>query len=280
MPERSDYYVYVYIDPRNYEEFYYGKGCGGRKDAQLGASGESGMAKRVAAIRKSGEEPIIRVIAKGLTEKEAFLVEATLIWKLGRSLENIVQGHHSRRVFRPLYSMHVQLPEFDFFNDIYYVNVAEGPHRSWEDCRRFGFLAAGNGRNWSEQLDRLKLGDGVVAYLTGSGYAGVGVVERRAVRVKQFRFRGKPLQPAQLREPNLFENADDPELAQYLVAIRWQKTVPRGEAKFQRNAGLYAPQRVVASLATQPKTRKFIEEAFNLSLDELADGTSLTSRNH
>ncbi len=28
----NDYYVYVYIDPRNREEFYYGKGVGSRKD--------------------------------------------------------------------------------------------------------------------------------------------------------------------------------------------------------------------------------------------------------
>ena len=27
-----DYYVYVLIDPRNFEEFYYGKGKGSRKD--------------------------------------------------------------------------------------------------------------------------------------------------------------------------------------------------------------------------------------------------------
>ena len=27
----NDYYVYVYIDPRNYEEFYFGKGRGSRK---------------------------------------------------------------------------------------------------------------------------------------------------------------------------------------------------------------------------------------------------------
>lgn len=31
----DDYYVYVYIDPRNYEEFYYGKGKGSRKNAHL-----------------------------------------------------------------------------------------------------------------------------------------------------------------------------------------------------------------------------------------------------
>jgi hypothetical protein len=29
---KNDYYVYVYIDPRNFEEFYYGKGRGNRKE--------------------------------------------------------------------------------------------------------------------------------------------------------------------------------------------------------------------------------------------------------
>ena len=30
-----EFYVYVYIDPRNFEEFYYGKGKGNRKVAHL-----------------------------------------------------------------------------------------------------------------------------------------------------------------------------------------------------------------------------------------------------
>ena len=47
-----NYYVYVYIDPRNYEEFYYGKGRGGRKDVHLDASGNSEKAKRIRAIFK------------------------------------------------------------------------------------------------------------------------------------------------------------------------------------------------------------------------------------
>jgi uncharacterized protein len=62
----------VYIDPRNYEEFYYGKGCGGRKDVHLDDARESAKVKRIRAIRKEHEEPIVRVIAKGLTEREAF----------------------------------------------------------------------------------------------------------------------------------------------------------------------------------------------------------------
>jgi len=166
--------------------------------------------------------------------------------------------------------MHLKLPEFDFFNGIFYGNVAEGAHRSWKDCRRYGFLAAGNGRKWSEQLDRLNPGDVLAAYLKGAGYVGVGIVTRRAVRVKQFRYGGKPLDPRHLEQPRLFANAEDPEIAQYLVAIDWKKTFTRKDAKFRSNAGLYTPQRVIASLGDQPKTRKFIEENFDLSLDGLA----------
>ena len=33
--QMSNYYVYTYIDPRNLEEFYYGKGKGSRKSAHI-----------------------------------------------------------------------------------------------------------------------------------------------------------------------------------------------------------------------------------------------------
>src|SRR5258706_16447336 len=80
MNERADFYVYLYVDPRNFEEFYYGKGCGGRKESHLKDNGPSEKAERIAAIRKEGLEPIVRVIAKGLSAAEALLVETTLIW--------------------------------------------------------------------------------------------------------------------------------------------------------------------------------------------------------
>ena len=271
MNERADFYVYVYVDPRNFEEFYYGKGCGGRKESHLKEGGASEKTERIAAIRKEGLEPTIRVIAKGLTAAEALLVETTLIWKLGRNLTNQSAGHYSGH-FRPQHTMHTKLPGFDFHNSIYYVNVSEGPQRSWDDCRRFGFVAAGHGRNWSEQLERLQPGDVVAAYQRQCGFLGVGIVRQRSVPVKRYRFNGKPLQRNKLAKPGLFENADDPERAQYLVAIDWQKTMPK-PGHFRRNAGLYTPQRVVASLATQPVTRAFIEEVFEVSLDQLATGT-------
>jgi hypothetical protein len=97
MSPANDYYVYVYIDPRNYEEFYYGKGKGSRKDAHLTDPSDSEKVRRIGAIQKAGLEPIVRVITRDLSEHDALLVEKTLLWKLGRQLTNISSGH-SRRI--------------------------------------------------------------------------------------------------------------------------------------------------------------------------------------
>ena len=84
----EDYYVYVYIDPRNFEEFYFGKGKGNRKYAHLSDEADSKKTRKILEIRKEGLEPIIRVIAANLSEYDALLIEKTLLWKLGRTLTN------------------------------------------------------------------------------------------------------------------------------------------------------------------------------------------------
>ena len=63
----NDYYVYVYIDPRTYEEFYFGKGRGSRKDAHLSDNSDSEKSKQIKAIQNEGLEPIVRVIARDLS---------------------------------------------------------------------------------------------------------------------------------------------------------------------------------------------------------------------
>lgn len=104
----SQYYVYVYIDPRNYEEFYYGKGKGNRKEAHLGDNSDSEKAKRIKEILDEGLKPIIKVVARGLTENEALLIEKTLIWRLGKTLANISSGHFADK-FRPHNTFHLNL---------------------------------------------------------------------------------------------------------------------------------------------------------------------------
>ena len=121
----EDYYVYCYIDPRNLEIFYYGKGTGDRSESHLLAQGKSEMATRIKKIRASGVEPTIRIIAADLTEDQALIIEAALIWKSGkRQLANVASGHYQDK-FRPKDTLHKKLSGFDFSHSIHFFNVGE-----------------------------------------------------------------------------------------------------------------------------------------------------------
>jgi hypothetical protein len=48
----NNYYVYVYIDPRNLEEFYYGKGKGSRKTAHIFDVSDSEKANASKKLRR------------------------------------------------------------------------------------------------------------------------------------------------------------------------------------------------------------------------------------
>lgn len=260
-----NYYVYVYIDPRNFEEFYYGKGKGSRKDAHLDDASDSRKARRIAEIRKEGLEPIIRVIAGNLSEQEALLVEKTLLWKLGKLTTNIATGHFKDK-FRPLNTLHKELPGFDFQNGIYYYNIGEGPHRNWEDYCKFGFISAGQGKRWGDAMQGFNKGDVVAAYLKGKGFVGIGKIKERAKMIKDVVVGNKPLLSLPLRSRNMSENCHDPVKSEYVSLVDWLKKVSSDKAKTRKRPKLYTTTHIRASLNHQPETVKFLEEQFKITL--------------
>jgi hypothetical protein len=268
LKERTaEYYVYVYIDPRNFEEFYYGKGKANRKDAHLNDNSDSEKSNRIKAILKAGLKPIIKVIAKELTEREAFLIEKTLIWKLGKNLTNQSSGHFAEK-FRPHDTMHIDLTHFDYKNGLYYVNVGEGNHRNWEDCEKYGFLSAGQHKKYSDPIRTLMRGDIVAAYLKGNGYVGIGRVKEQAARVNDFKIDGKLLNMMDLKTQNIYINCDN-ENSEFPIKIDWIKSVDRNNGKWKSNDGLFSSQLIKASLQGQPKTIEFLEKEFEINFNEI-----------
>ncbi|WP_366183788.1 GIY-YIG nuclease family protein [Flavobacterium ovatum] len=266
--DKSEYYVYVYIDPRNFEEFYYGKGKGSRKEAHLKDDSDSEKAKRIKAIQNSGLKPIIKVIAKDLTERDAFLIEKTLLWKLGRLLSNKSSGHFAEK-FRPHFTLHQNLSGFDFKNGLYYVNIGEGIHRCWDDCRQFNFLSAGQDKKYSDPIRTLEPGDIIVPYLKGHGYVGIGRVEEKAVPISQFKYDGKSLREIPLKKQSMFDNYDN-EKSEYLVKVNWIKTVESNQAKkATRKDGIYSTQLIKSTLQGQPKTVEYLEKEFGIKFADL-----------
>lgn len=109
---KRKFYVYRLLDPRTYQTFYVGKGCGDRvfqhaKNVKVFVSSLKGQKgsfedeislkeKTILDILASGKEVICIIHRYGLTEKEAFEVEAALIDAYS-GLSNIQRGHGFER---------------------------------------------------------------------------------------------------------------------------------------------------------------------------------------
>jgi len=267
--KRRDYYVYVYIDPRNLEEFYYGKGRGSRKDTHLrDESSDSEKSKRIREIRSAGQEPIIKVIASNLREDEAHLIETTLIWKLGKYTTNIAAGYFAGK-FRPHDTLHIELSGFDYQNGLFYYNVGEGPHRDWDDYQKYGFISAGQGARWRDAILGFNIGDVFIAYLKRYGFVGVGRIKKKAEMIRNVYINKKRLLDLDLKCKKMDDNMDNSQLSEYVALVDWIRSVPREEAKWKSKGGLYTTTLVKASLDRQLTTIQFIEKNFKVSLTDL-----------
>jgi uncharacterized protein len=261
--KNSNYYVYVYIDPRDLKPFYYGMGKGSRKDAHKFDRALGEKTKQIGEIRKDGEEPLIRVLAHDLTKEQAVVIEATLIWQFKDVLTNKINGALAKK-FRPPKSLHKEIVSFDYDNRLWFFNVGDGPHRRWEDNIRYSYVGAGQKDMFRDAIVGLNPGDAIAAYLSKKGYVGVGKVVGTAKPASKFRLSdGSLLIDKPSLAPDIRDNLSDLENCEWMVPVEWKATVARSQARFRRNAGLFAPRSVRASL-THSETVKFIEQEFGI----------------
>lgn len=252
----DNFYVYVYIDPRNHEEFYYEKGNGSRKKVQDKSDGDSEIIQIILDIKKEGLEPIIKAVAKGLAGNEALIVAEALNWKLGKSLS----GNYSDN-FRPHNKNHLDLAGFDFENGVFYVNVDED-YFFWDDCLQYGIFPA------IQPLDGLEVDDVVVAYLKGYGYVGVGKVLNKAVPFNQFKLGARLLSEFPLKQGGVGKNKKIMN-SEYLVKVEWIKAVKKKDAKGKSNSSLFTTETIIASLNDQPKTLQILEKEFEIKFADI-----------
>ena len=146
------------------------------------------------------------------------------------------------------------------WSGLYFVNGDDVEHRSWDDCKKYNFLSAGQGSKYSGPVRKLKVGGKVPAYLKGKGYVGFGEITSTAVMAKDFRLPNNTmLFDNELKQPNIKENKDDPELADWTVGVRWFNTLNRENALTK--PGIFANQNIVCKLRHQP-TIDFLDSHF------------------
>ncbi len=143
----------------------------------------------------------------------------------------------------------------------WYVNAGEDECRSWDDMQKYGFIAAGGGRFYSKRLDQLEVGAQIFVYQKKMGYIGYGSVVKKACLASDFEVDGAPLLSQPLKNKHLAHDKDDPELAEYVVGVKWYKTLPLSDAKtFQ---GAFANQNIVCKLRDL-STLQFLKSTFDV----------------
>ena len=145
----------------------------------------------------------------------------------------------------------------------WFVNVGEGPHRNWDDNRKYSFLGAGQGPKYSKPLKKLAPGATVFAYMKGRGYVGFGEVTSEAMPITDYVPPGHstPLLELELQAPHADENADDHEMCDWVLPVRWIKTFTREEAR--TFTGVFANQNVVCKLR-HSATLDFVKREFGV----------------
>jgi hypothetical protein len=181
----------------------------------------------------------------------------------------------------------------NILEDIRFTNVGEAPphpgpewtySRQWNACVEYGFMSAGQGLVYSQPLLNIKVKDIITAYITGCGYVGVGVVTKKAVKIKDFEFNGKKyLRDFKIDEKilsgelktnetveglpylrkSLFRNCTN-EKTEFVIGVDWIKTVGKTDACWQTGIGLFAKPHIQCSLQNQPETLQFLENCFDV----------------
>jgi hypothetical protein len=147
------------------------------------------------------------------------------------------------------------------WSGLWYYNVGHDQSRNWEDMRKYGFIAAGGGSQYTDPLDKLSPGDRVLAYQKQCGYVGYCIVRSKAVPVRDFESNGTPLLKLPLEAPKMEHDADNLEQCEYCVGVEWVKTYPLNDAK--TFTGAFANQNIVCRLRDL-KTIDFLKGCFPL----------------
>src|SRR5262245_15315950 len=89
-------------------------------------------------------------------------------------------------------------------------------------------MTAGGGKAWIDQVKKIPVGAKLFAYVSGSGYVGLGEVVSGAVPQKDFKPPGRTeflvdLPTRAKRNPNL----DDPEHTDWCLGVNWLSTLER-----------------------------------------------------
>lgn len=133
------------------------------------------------------------------------------------------------------------------------VNFEDKDSRNWEDAIKYGFIAAGGGRWYSNTLKQLFIGARIFCMIPKSGYVGIGKVIETVKPIKDVTFNiagvEKKISDLELKGSNMLHDSDDLDKCEYIVKVEWIKFSPKKDAYWVK--GLKANQNSAYKLNSQ-----------------------------
>ena len=127
--------------------------------------------------------------------------------------------------------------------------------RNWEDAKKHGYVSGGGGTWYSKTLNMLEIGKRIWVNIPGQGYVGVGIIDGPVVKVNEFEIEDngsmRLLTEDDVNGKGIFRNQDDEEKSEYLVKVKWIKTLDLDQAIKEK--GFFGNQNTVC----KPVTKKW-----------------------
>jgi len=118
----------------------------------------------------------------------------------------------------------------------WFFNIGEiGPDSySWNDSQQYSFICAGGGKRYRQIMQNFKLGDIIYAYVSGSGYVGVGTVTKTAVLFRETTLGDGNTKLIDLRREGRltgkYNESEDIDQADWIVLVKWTADVNKEKA--------------------------------------------------
>lgn len=186
-----------------------------------------------------------------LTDQQITETERFLLHQFQESLRrSVAMDQKTRDLAQAIYEKYGPVVKFIYENaeksdtDVdavwdgksWFFNIGEvGPTPySWNDCREYSFICAGGENRYRQWMLNFQEGDIIYAYVSGSGYVGVGIVAKTAVPFREATLSDGRKLVDLLRAGNLtgshYNYSDDDETCDWIVLVEWKKAVDKSQA--------------------------------------------------
>jgi hypothetical protein len=149
----------------------------------------------------------------------------------------------------------------------YFVNtgIKEGKPRKWELNIKYSFVSAGGGNRWINAIKKLKKGDKIFALIKGKGYVGYGIVEEKAVIVKEYKYQDKKILD-DFPDDHPWKKDKNASKDEWIVKVKWIKIVNENKAIWTK--GIFTNQNAVCKL-NDKDTFDYLVKEFQIDIGDL-----------